>query len=66
MHKKQMYYDTGKVKIGVYYEIPKHIPTREELHIQSVLLGRDRQKINLRPFVEGVRRAFNTLRSKYA
>lgn len=47
MREKQMYYDTGKVKIGIYYQQPQHRPTREELKMQSVLLG-DRQPVTIR------------------
>lgn len=36
-------YDTGKLKIGVYYETPKRQhQSREELLIQDVLLGGSR------------------------
>lgn len=32
-------YNTGKVLIGCMYEQPPHMPTSEELWIQSALLG---------------------------
>lgn len=32
-------YNTGKVLIGCMYEQPPHMPTPEELWVQSTLLG---------------------------
>ncbi len=32
-------YDTGKIKIGVYYEPPKQQQSNEDLMLQSLLLG---------------------------
>ena len=32
-------YDTGKIKIGVYYEPPKQRQSNEDLMLQSLLLG---------------------------
>jgi len=32
-------YDTGKIKIGVYYKPPKQKQSDEELMLQSLLLG---------------------------
>lgn len=32
-------YDTGKIKIGVYYRPPKQKQSDEELMLQSLLLG---------------------------
>lgn len=32
-------YDTGKIKIGVYYEPPKQKQSNEDLMLQSLLLG---------------------------
>ena len=32
-------YNTGKVLIGCMYTLPPHVPTYEELWIQSTLLG---------------------------
>ena len=32
-------YDTGKIKIGVYYQPPKQKQSQEDLMLQSLLLG---------------------------
>ncbi len=32
-------YDTGKIKIGVYYQPPKQKQSNEDLMLQSLLLG---------------------------
>lgn len=37
-------YDTGKVKIGLFYEAPKPRPEDHELILQNVLLGTPPQK----------------------
>lgn len=37
-------YDTGKVKIGMFYEPPKPRPEDHELILQNVLLGTELRK----------------------
>lgn len=37
-------YDTGKVKIGMFYEPPKKVMEDHELILQNALLGLDEQK----------------------
>lgn len=37
-------YDTGKVKIGIFYEPPKPQPEEHELLLQNVLLGTEQHK----------------------
>ena len=32
-------YDTGKIKIGVYYEPPRPVQDEEEIALQNALLG---------------------------
>lgn len=45
MEKKVTPYDTGKVKIGVYYQPPKFPMEDHELALQDMLLGSN-------PFIE--------------